>query len=44
MRMRPLRGTRPARIDGDQLRALVDALKDVVEKDRMRFARVRTPQ
>ena len=39
----PLGGLRPARVDHDHLRAVVDALEDVVEEDRMRRSRVRSP-
>ena len=40
----PLGGLRAARVDDDQPRAVVDALEDVVEEDRVRLARVRPPQ
>jgi len=40
----PLGGCRAARIDADELRAVMNALEDVMEKNRMRFARVRAPQ
>jgi hypothetical protein len=40
----PLRAARAARVDAVELRSAVDCLEDVMEEDRMRFARVRTPQ
>jgi len=40
----PLGRARPARVDRVQPRAVVDAAQEVVEEDRVRLARVRTPQ
>ena len=40
----PLRALRAARIDDVELRAVVDSAKDVMEEDRMRLARVRSPE
>src|SRR6185295_544423 len=41
---RPRRGAGPARIDGVQPRAGADAFQHVVEVDRVRLARIRSPQ
>ena len=43
-RVRPLRGARPARIDHIELRAVADSFQHMMEKDRMRLARVRAPK
>jgi hypothetical protein len=43
-RVGPLRAARTAWIDAVELRPAVDRLEDVMEEDRMRFARVRSPQ
>jgi len=40
----PLGRARPARVDRVQPRPVVDAAQEVVEEDRVRLARVRTPQ
>jgi hypothetical protein len=40
----PLRCDRTARIHNDQLRAIAHTLENVMEEDRVRFARVRSPQ
>jgi hypothetical protein len=40
----PLGGLGAARVDDEEPRAVVDALEDVVEEDRMRVAGVRAPQ
>ncbi len=40
----PLRRARPARVDRVESGAVVNAAQEVVEEDRVRLARVRTPQ
>jgi hypothetical protein len=40
----PLRRARPARVDGIESRPVVNTTQEVVEEDRMRLARVRSPQ
>ena len=40
----PLGRLGAARVDDDQLHPVADPLQDVVEEDRVRGARVRTPQ
>jgi hypothetical protein len=40
----PLGGLGTARVDDDEPCAVVDALEDVMEEDRVRVARVRSPQ
>jgi hypothetical protein len=40
----PLRGAGPPRVDGVQPRPAMDSLEEVMEEDRMRVARVRSPQ
>jgi hypothetical protein len=40
----PFGGLGPARVHHDQPHPLVDPLQDVVEEDRVRGARVRTPE
>src|SRR5207245_7060740 len=40
----PLRGAGAARVDGEQPGSAVDALQNVMEKDRMRLASVRAPE
>ena len=42
--IRPLGAARPARVDRVETRAVVDALEQVVEEDRMRLAGVAAPQ
>src|SRR5437764_15403327 len=43
-RVRPLRGTRPARINHMELRAVANPLQHMMEENRMRLARVRAPK
>ena len=40
----PLRRRRSPRVDGEEFGAVMNALEDVVKKDRMRLAGVRPPQ